>query len=86
MDSKLLEVRAAMFEIMADSQVSFNLNTYANLGIVSMSTNYMEAIFTINAEYESFSVETMYGIEWYDTSNGDKAWDVDEIKAAILRV
>ena len=83
--SKLLDVRAAMFEIMADSEVSFNLNTYANLGIVSLSTNYMEAIFTINAEYESFSVETMYGIEWYDTSNGDKAWDVAEIKAAILR-
>lgn len=45
----------------------------------------MEAIFTINAEYESFSVETMYSIELYDTSNGDKAWDVAEIKAAILR-
>lgn len=84
--SKLLDVRAAMFEIMADSDVSFNLNTYANLGIVSLSTNYMEAIFTINAEYESFSVETMYGIEWYYTSNGDKAWDVEEIKTAILRV
>lgn len=83
--SKLLDVRAAMFEIMADSEVSFNLNTYANLGIVSLSTNYMEAIFTINAKCESFSVETMYGIEWYDTSNGDGAWDVAEIKAAIIR-
>lgn len=84
--SKLLDVRAVMFEVMADSEVSFNLNTYANLGIVSMSTNYMEVTFKINAKYESFSVETMYGIEMYDTSNGDEAWDVAEIKAAILRV
>lgn len=83
--SKLLDVRAAMFEIMADSEVSFNLNTYANLGIVSLSTNHMEVTFKINAEYEGFSVETTYGIEMYDTSNGDEAWDVAEIKAAILR-
>ena len=85
MDSKFLEVRAAMFEVMASIDVSFNLNTYANLGVVFLSTTSLEATFTINAEYESFSVETMYGIEWYYTSNGDKAWDVAEIKAAILR-
>lgn len=74
-----------MIEVIASLDVSFNLNTYANLGIVSMSTNYMEAIFTISAEYESFSVETMYGIYGYDTSNGDEVWDVAEIKAAIIR-
>ena len=83
--SKLLEVRAAMFEIMADSEVSFNLNTYATLGIVSLSTRYMDAVFTVNARYESFSVETAYDVEGYNTDNGDKAWDVAEIKAAILR-
>jgi len=81
--SKLLDVRAAMFEIMADSDVSFNLTTYANLGIVSLSTASLEASFIINSEYESFAVDTMYGIEWYDSANGDEVWDVPAIKAAI---
>ena len=85
--SKLLDVRAAMFEVMADSEVSFNLNTYANLGIVSMSTASLEATFTFNAKYESFFffVETMYGIAGYDTSNGDDVVDVPAIKEAIVR-
>lgn len=81
--SKFLEVRAAMFEVMANIDVSFNLNTYANLGIVSLSTASLEATFTFNEKYESFFVETMYGIAWYDTSNGDDVWDVPAIKAAI---
>ena len=83
MDSKFLEVRAAMFEVMASIDVSFNLNTYANLGIVFLSTTSLEATFTINEKYECFFVETMYGIAGYDTSNGDDVWDVPTIKAAI---
>ena len=85
MSSKYLEVRAAMFEVMADSEVSFNLNSYANLGILSLSTVSMDATFTIQATHESFAVETMYGIEGYDTSNGDDVWDVPAIKAAIVK-
>lgn len=81
--SKFIEVRAAMFEVMAHSEVSFNLNTYANLGIVSLSTASLEATFTIQANHESFAVETMYGIAWYDSANGDEVWDVPTIKAAI---
>jgi hypothetical protein len=65
--------------------VSFNLNTYANLGIVSLSTASLEATFTFNAKYESFFVETMYGIAGYDTSNGDDVVDVPAIKEAIVR-
>ena len=82
--SKFLEVRAAMIEIIASLDVSFNLNSYANLGILSLYTDRVDATFTIDTNHESFSVDTMYSTEWYDSDNGD-VWDVPAIKAAMVK-
>lgn len=83
--SKFIEVLKAMTECIRGLDISFNLNVYANLGIVSLTTSSVEATFMLQGTHESFTVDTIQGIDGYDLSKGDEAWDVAAIKAAIAK-
>lgn len=83
--SKFIEVRKAMAECIGDLDISFNLNVYANLGIVSLTTPSVEATFMLQGSHESFTVDTMQGIDSYDLSKGDDVWDVATIKATLTK-
>lgn len=83
--SKFTEVRKVMAECIGDLDVSSYLNVCANLGIVSLTTTSVEATFMLQGSHESFTLQSLQGIDGYDLSKGDEVWDVPAIKAAIVR-